>query len=349
MVGRKKEVARLVNANLVVVLFLSYCALSIFWSDYPGIAAKRWIQLLGDFITVSIVLTERDPAEAIKWVLTRVAVVLIPVSVLLIKYYPGLGRYYNYWTGMPYVSGVSTDKNMLGMMCLVCGSVILFSFLQLWRQRRGPEESWRLVANALVLAMLFWLFHLAHSMTALSCFCFASFVLVVSGFFRVARKPAIIHLLVGGILGGAAAILFLHIGEAAALEQMGRDQTLTGRTEIWSGLLRFASNPVLGAGYESFWLGDRLKSIWASAPMLAGVNEAHNGYLETYLNLGWVGIALLVAFIVVGYRNVVGSLRKDFDAGRLKLAFFVVAIEYTSPRPDSVREVQYGLPLYLRR
>jgi O-antigen ligase len=328
LVGRQHEVARLVKVNLVAVFFLSYCALSISWSDFPEIAAKRWIRLLGTFITVLIVLTDRDPTEAMKSVLTRVAFVLIPVSVLLIKYYPDLATYYDAWSGMQIVSGVATDKNMLGMMCLVYGSVILFSFLQSVRERKAPGKSRRLVANALVLAMGFWLLHSADSMTALSCFCFASVLIVFSGFFRVARKPAIIHLLVVGILGATAGILFLHVGEAAALEKMGRNPTLTGRTEIWSGLLSVASNPVFGAGYESFYLGDRLQRIWAIGPLLQGVNEAHNGYLETYLNLGWIGIASLVAFIVAGYRNVIVALQRDFDAGRLKLAFFVAAIAY---------------------
>lgn len=257
LVARHREVARLVSANLAAACFLSYCALSIIWSDYPEIAAKRWIRLLGNFITVLIVLTDRDPRGATKWVLTRVAFMLIPVSVLLIKYYPDLATYYDTWTGMQYVSGVSTDKNMLGMMCLVYGSVILFSFLQLWRERKGPGRSRRLVANAVVLVMLFWLLHSADSMTALSCFCFASVLIVFSSFFQVARKPAVIHLLVVGILGATAGILFLHVGEAAALEKMGRNPTLTGRTEIW------ADSSILSAiPYSAL---DMKASTWAIA------------------------------------------------------------------------------------
>lgn len=328
LAGRQNAIARMVKTNLIAVVFISYCALSISWSAYPEIAFKRWIRFLGDVVTVFIVLTDRDPAKAIKWVFTRVAFILIPVSVLLIKYYPALARYYDKWTGMVSVTGVSTDKNMLGMMCLVYGSVVLFSFLELWRQQRGRGRNRRLVANAVVLAMLFWLFDNAHSMTSLSCFYFASFLLVVTGFFKISRKRATIHLLVAGILGATAAILFLHIGEAAALEELGRNPTLTGRTEIWSGLIRFAGNPLFGTGYESFWLGERMKRIWASGSLFEGINEAHSGYLETYLNLGWIGVALLIGFIVTGYRNVIATLQRDFDAGRLKLAFIVVVIVY---------------------
>jgi exopolysaccharide production protein ExoQ len=329
LAGRSGQIARFIRANPTVVLFVFYCALSVFWSDYPGITFKRWIRLLGDFMPILIVLTNRDPARAIKWVLIRVAFIVLPVSILLIKYYPGLSRYYDTWTGMGYVSGVSTDKNMLGALCLVYGAAVLFCFVGLWHQRNSRIRNRRLVAYGVVLAMLFWLFSLAHSMTALSCFCFASFLIVITGTFKIARKLSIVHLLVTGIIGTAFSVLFLHIGEDAALAQLGRNSTLTGRTDIWSGLLQFAGNPLVGTGYETFWLGERMTRIWQSGGILLGINEAHNGYLEVYLNLGWIGVALLAALIVTGYRNVLATLRHDFDAATLKLAFFVLAIVYS--------------------
>jgi len=43
---------------------------------------------------------------------------------------------------------------------------------------------------------------------------------------------------------------------------VGRDPTLTDRTTIWSSLLNMRTNPVVGTGYESFWLGPRLQPIW---------------------------------------------------------------------------------------
>ena len=73
----------------------------------------------------------------------------------------------------------------------------------------------------------------------------------------------------------------------------------------------------------------RLKRIWAAGELLFGINEAHNGYLEVYLSLGWIGVALLATLIITGYRNaMVAALRRDPDAGRLKLAFLVAAVTY---------------------
>ena len=74
-------------------------------------------------------------------------------------------------------------------------------------------------------------------------------------------------------------------------------------------------------------MGDRLPTIWAQT--MQGIQEAHNGYLEVYLNLGWIGIGLLAVVIVKGYGNVIAELRRDRMLGSLKLAYFVMAIIYS--------------------
>jgi O-antigen ligase len=86
-----------------------------------------------------------------------------------------------------------------------------------------------------------------------------------------------------------------------------------------------AGNPFFGTGFESFWLGKRLETMWAYN---RDIHQAHNGYLETYLNLGWVGLALLAAVLATGYRRVVNGVRRHQEAGSLWLALFVVAIIY---------------------
>ena len=81
--------------------------------------------------------------------------------------------------------------------------------------------------------------------------------------------------------------LFFDTG-GGAVEALGRNSTLTGRTEIWKLVLGMANNPIFGAGYESFWLGERLQKLWHY--YWFPINEAHNGYIEIYLNLGWIGV-----------------------------------------------------------
>ena len=90
-----------------------------------------------------------------------------------------------------------------------------------------------------------------------------------------------------------------------------------------------AGNPLIGTGYESFGSGSDFKNCGHSmVGHSRGINEAHNGYLELYLNLGWIGVALLVGLIVTGYRKVIATFRDDPGQGSLGVAFFVAALAY---------------------
>jgi O-antigen ligase len=67
--------------------------------------------------------------------------------------------------------------------------------------------------------------------------------------------------------------------------------------------------------------------LW-TFPIVAGITEAHNGYLETYLNLGWVGLVFLGVLIWTGYRNIQRLLERAPASGRLRLGYFVIALIY---------------------
>jgi O-antigen ligase len=87
------------------------------------------------------------------------------------------------------------------------------------------------------------------------------------------------------------------------------------------------TNPLIGTGFESFWMGSRLERV--DLLVGQGIQEAHNGYLELYLNLGLAGVALLATLIVTGYRKVLAVLRRDPHVGRLRLAFFTAGVIYS--------------------
>src|SRR5260221_3892521 len=70
-----------VRENRWLAAFFIFTLISIAWSDFPFIAGKRWIKILGHPIMVLIVLTDPDPVEAVKWLFKRIAYVLIPLSI----------------------------------------------------------------------------------------------------------------------------------------------------------------------------------------------------------------------------------------------------------------------------
>ena len=325
LAARAQRTGVVIGANMLLFLFFCYCALSVLWSDFPFVAVKRFTKALGNLTMVLVVLTERDPAAAVKRFLARSGFLLIPLSVLLIKYYPVLGRVYNRWTWEVYFTGVSADKNGLGGICLIIGLGSLWRLVEEARLEAGSRAKGVLAAHGVLLAMSLWLFGKADSSTALACF-FIGAMLIVMTTPLVGREPAYVHLVVTMIAVFIASGFLLPNAYTYVIEALGRNTTLTGRTEIWSDLFRMDVNPLIGRGFESFWLGAR--ADYVANKYYFHPNQAHNGYIETYLNLGWIGVSFLVVLIALGYQRIVDAFHRNSRSSTLRLAFLITIAAY---------------------
>ncbi len=323
---RVTEVRRLLSANLPLLAFFSYCALSVAWSDDPGIAMKRWIKAVGDVVMVLVVLTDPKPLPAIKQLFARVAIVLLPLSVILIFFFPSIGTFYDSSNGMTYYSGVATQKNTLGQTCMVYGLGSLWCFLEAYEQRWGRYRARNLMLYGGLLITAIWLIVKANSMTSLSCLGLAGVVMVLSTRRWVTARGRGLHVLVGGCLAVAVFAVFLD-SAGSLLHSIGRNATLTGRTGVWKAVLAVHTNPLVGTGFESFWLGSRLKYVWDHSDY--GILQAHNGYLEIYINLGLIGVLLLGLLIVNGYRRTFTVFLCDPETGRLGVAFVAASFIFS--------------------
>src|SRR3989454_10571239 len=189
LLARERRAGTLLRANGPILLFFLYCSVSVLWSDYPEVAFKRWIRALGDIVMVLVILTDTDPSAAVKRLLARSGFLLIPLSVLLIKYYPDLGRSYGPWTGTPYYTGVTTGKNGLGFVCLVFGLASFWRVLEASRGEGGGRRVGPMIAHGTILGMALWLFWRADSATSLACFLIGSGLIAVMSLPGLARTP----------------------------------------------------------------------------------------------------------------------------------------------------------------
>ena len=322
LLARHQRSGAFLRANGPLILFFVYCAVSVAWSDYPVVAFKRWIKAAGNPLMVLVVLTDPDPRAAVKRLLTRTSFLLIPLSVLFIKYYPELARGFDQWTGRAYNAGVGMDKNGLGVICLIAGLTSLWRLLA--ARGESPRAPGPLAAHGAILAMTLWLFSMADSATSFGCFLVGGSLIALTSW-RGPLRPATMHVVTVGMVAVCVFGLFINTN-VGIIQAMGRDTTLTARTQLWEDVLRVPVDPLLGTGFESFWLGERAETFWTKYWWKP--NQAHNGYLEVFLNSGWVGLALLGFVFVWGYRNIVGTLSYDRELGSLRLAFFVAAVLY---------------------
>jgi exopolysaccharide production protein ExoQ len=95
-------------------------------------------------------------------------------------------------------------------------------------------------------------------------------------------------------------------------------------------------NSIVGAGFESFWISPsagifhrKLLALGWYPPLAAALNEAHNGYIEVYLNSGWIGVCLIALILVGGYRRAVKIFHRDPELGSLFLAYISTGAFYS--------------------
>ena len=245
--------------------------------------------------------------EALTQLMKRCAYVLVPISILFIKYYPELGRTYDAWSGMPANTGITTDKNALGCDCFILGLFFLWHFLRVRQREKGVSRRNELFLCLFFFVTIGWLLHMAESSTSLGALVLGIAVMVVLGLKFVERRRLGVYLVIFVVICAVAEGLFgIH---NYIIQALGRDSTLTDRTLIWKAILQIPINPIIGAGFESFWMGERQERI--SSLFSFQINEAHNGYLETYINLGLLGLFITLAFFLATYFKAHRALLTD--------------------------------------
>jgi exopolysaccharide production protein ExoQ len=318
--ARRKYWKNISDIKIYIGLFVLYCGISVLWSDYPDIAFRRYLRGLGTLLMIFIVMMEKNPLEAINLIIRRMGYILIPLSILIIKYYRQWGVVYGYWMGEEMVVGVASHKNSLGQLCVIFGLYCFWNFANLWRNNLLMKNKIQSIVNGLLLIMVAWLLVKANSATSIFALLAGVCIYLSLGLSSVKNNIESLGLYMFLFASIAFILLFpLNLIESI-VELLGRNLTLTDRVFLWQDLLDVSSNAVVGSGFESFWLGDRIDAIWAKWKWRP--NQAHNGYLEIYLNLGLIGLTIMLIVLINIYRSMRKTLQREFEFGRFQMAYF---------------------------
>jgi len=352
LLRRNVEWGEVLGRNKWIVLLVLYSFISIAWSDFPDVSLKRWIKMIGVFLMTLVVFTEDDPVEALRTLGRRCAFILIPMSLTLYKYFPGMGRGYHPYTGELSILGVTNSKNSLGALCLVCG---LFLIWELWTRKDSKNTKFstnKFAIIFLIFPILFWLLYKANSATAIACFIIGIFTFYIMKRVTQRNKTFLGFVLIEGILIVAGLeYLFDGLGFYVlelGTKLLGRDLTFTGRTDLWNDLMSMAGSPMSGYGYGSFWLGERMEKMWQM--YWWHPNEAHNGFIEIYLDLGIIGVIILGGIIISAFRSKMKEVDENMTLMSLRWTLLIVSIMYniteSAFRPDLLLFFIFNLAIF---
>ena len=192
--------------------------------------------------------------------------------------------------------GVFAQKNRLGLSVL-----FLFAGLPFWgtSSRRGRVEALVLASVPLSLILL------SQSRTSLFLAATLTGLRILGPSILRTRREQLPFILFATLIGA----LMLFVSVPVVLSLLGRNPTLTGRTESWSLLLPFAfTHPLLGYGYQGFWTGDG-DSLTIMRSRGAGMHGSDGGYVDMLLQFGIVGLGVMLTALVVSMRDFLNLLR----------------------------------------
>ncbi|MGB6230982.1 MAG: O-antigen ligase [Litorimonas sp.] len=281
------KVLRLVSRNPLIVLCVMWLGLTFLWSVDPASTMRRAIGLTMTTLAGLGFAARYDWSEMVQRIgaaililclITLFVAITNPDRGIMQSIHPGAWR--GPWAEKNYLGGIMAK----GFAVCLCAFALRPSRIWLW----GP--------TAMLCAMLVLLSTSKTSLLAMIGV-FAIFLVVrVFRRFPFLRVP-VIWFVVAGTAGG---VLFLTVGYEWALGLIGKDPTLTGRTDIWVLLGRAIEQKFwLGYGYGVFWLDELGPSYETRTVLQWAVPTAHNGWLDSWLSGGVVIIGLFGALLLL--------------------------------------------------
>jgi O-antigen ligase len=280
MFTRRRLLMRAIKKSRLLLALPCFAILSALWSSNPFETLHRGVFILLSTV-FALYLSRRLTSEQHLRLFYYVGMCAAVLSLLCVAALPAYGIGPDgAW------KGIFGHKNDLGVFMVFLASPALYL-----PRRGGLARLCRICFLLMTLVLIAfsqsrsgWLVAIAYG----AFFC-ASAILR-----RFSRRSRSLLLLVSLALALVVGTL-VYQNYGAFLELIGKDATLSDRTEIWKAVMASIwKKPLLGYGYGAFWQGLLGPSADVIISIHFGIGHAHNGFLNVWLEMGIVGLALVV-------------------------------------------------------
>ncbi len=273
--------------RILIALFM-LAAFSILWSIDPMLTFRRMIPLWM-WLIVGIYFGERYSIDEFLQLLGSAFAIVITVTFALYFVHPSYVLDPGHETAW---RGICLHKNTFGAYMVMSGLVFATC-----ARKTLPFVNYSFCAASAFLVFL------SHSATA---WVLGAIILVAMPVFRLAKLPMTQFVPICTFTALCVTELAVWPPQSV-LELLGRDASLTGRTDLWAAvMIAISRRPLLGYGYDAFWQGVKGESLQAAINAGWLAPHSHNGYLELALGLGIPGLAL---FGLIYISLVISALR----------------------------------------
>ncbi|WP_343684783.1 O-antigen ligase [Asticcacaulis sp.] len=308
----KQVLAGAIRTPVLLVLIL-LCAVSYVWSIDPSATLRRFVAFAMTCLA-GYVLAARFSWRRLIEVIAVTYLILIAGSFVMALLFPDKGRMTELFVGA--WRGVFAEKNNLGAVMDVGFLACLAAGIQV------PKRRWLWFAAAAGAAFLVLM---STSKTSLLALMLGAGMMA---FVWLSRRGPIL----GVVLTWLAVCVLLAVGSVVLLmpealfHLLGKDATLTGRTNIWAGIDHvMRKHPMTGYGYGVVWSteGDWTPLRWITEVAGFRAYHAHSCWYEVWLALGYVGLTVwAILFIETWLKAFYRTYRGD--GGYFALPFITV-------------------------
>ncbi len=329
---RWERLVRVWPAILMLVVLVLHAFASKYWSIDPETTQRRVIALaITGAFSIYLGATFRGPH--LPRLLMHAGLMMGIGSVIMVFAFPAIGMHQQ--DNAPLWRGLWYEKNQMGIVMVAAATTAAACLA-------ADGRRWLLPALTLVLSAGLAL--ATQSKTSLLCL-IVGIGLVFSLWAMRRGGPAftVVGIWVAVIV--MAGVGYVAITDPAmVLTALGKDPSLTGRTDIWSALMsRVAEHPWTGYGYSAFWGKDSVPAAFIRQETQWPVPSAHNGWIDLLIQLGWPGAILtgaVVAFAAVATLIRIGGA--GMREGYFGLAYLAVFLLLSMS--ESVLLSQSNLP-----
>ncbi len=319
-VWRFETIVRAWPAWIIVGGLILYALASKYWSIHPDVTQRRTIALAFSS-AFAVYLGAAFPGRTLPRVLSEAGLLMGIGSLVLVFAWPAIGVHHGdndgLWRGLWY------EKNQMGLV-MVASAVSAAACLASGDPRRRLPIATLLISSLLVLA--------TQSKTSLVCWLLG--VGLIGGLWtlrQVGPALAVVGVWLGTVIGSIG-ILIAVGAPGVVLEALGKDPSLTGRTDIWAALMRRVDErPMTGYGYGAFWERTSPQADFIRLETGWDVPSAHNGWIDLLVQVGWpgaiiVGCVIALATLVVLVRLGGMGVREGFWSAGYLAVFITLSL-----------------------
>lgn len=276
--------------NMWLLILPLYCLISVYWSDFPQVSLRNSTQLIATVviaISLAVVINPNKLLDSLFWMFLFGLVLSLTI---------GHNPSYAAWNGI--FGSKNSFANHIATLIIIAGCMLV-------AQKNKPIFNFLYFVTIIISLPIFFKAQSGGALMALLLSIISgSVLLLATRFSRVTMFLFIAFCFISLIGGGLFYMLNSENISYFILTELGKDTTLTGRTDLWKyGIELIKEKPLLGAGYHAFWVqgNSNAETLWQMFGIKSRMGfHFHNMYISNAVEIGIVGVLMQIVILTGG-------------------------------------------------